>query len=204
MGGLLESFFKLIDKKALMLLVILAMTGIIMSIYPAYEGLYNDTGKKLGLIKQWKELGYKDLPVEIMDAVYEQLSKELESNNGRVEATITLLLNKKAPGQFWRKYVYKFLTGGMFYLFVYGSIFIFCLIELEVKEDRKNLWIQNKFVGLIWLFMSVVNAFIPFISPSINYIFMPSCLTLLVAVMSILRNEVKEHIRQKANSSPKV
>lgn len=184
-----DDFISLFSSKQAKLLVLLAITGIMLSVYPVYEGLYGDTEKKIGLIKKWQELGenYQALKPETVNAVYNQLSQEIGSKKGRLETTISIL-STQSPEQSACTYILKFLTGGMLYFFVYGMMLIFILINNRTGS-RKQLFKRSFFVIPIWVGLCLANTFIPFFSVSVNYIFLPSCLTLVAAVMSILWSE---------------
>ncbi len=182
------------DQNLSKILVFFALTGIAMSIYPVYEGLYDDTSKKIALIKQWNDLGIEELPAEAIDAVREQLEGELKSNAGRVEATITLLSNKTSGYSVW-KCVGKFFAGMSLLLITYGILFVFHYMETE-KKYRKGVWRDNMYIIIIMLIMGILNMCIPFMSTVVNYIFIPSCLTLLVALIMLIRNYAKKQIEE--------
>lgn len=187
--GFNENLLALFKSNAAKLLVLLALTGIALTAYPVYEGLYKDTEKKIDLIKKWKDIGGKPLAPETLDIVYNQLSLELANNNGRLETAMSIF-GQQAPQQSPLTFIVKFLTGGLLYFFVYGVMMIFYLYKHYDPERIINLLKRYSYIFFIWLGMSIINLLIPFISISVNYIFIPSCLSLIAAVISFLWNIV--------------
>lgn len=187
--GFNENLLALFKSNAAKLLVLLALTGIALTAYPVYEGLYKDTEKKIDLIKKWKDVGGKPLASETLDIVYNQLSLELANNNGRLETAMSIF-GQQAPQQSPLTFIVKFLTGGALYFFVYGVMMIFYLYKHYAPEKIMNLLKRYSYIFFIWLGMSIINMLIPFISISVNYIFIPSCLSLIAAVVSFLWNVV--------------
>ncbi len=177
-----------------------ALTGIALSIYPVYEGLYSDIGQKMELIRQWNDLGLKELPEEAVDAVREQLVSELESDAGRVEATIALLAGKTSENTV-PKLIGKFFAGMALLLITYGVMFIFYWAETG-KKYRKNIWRENKHILFILILMGVLNALVPFMSIVVNYIFIPSCLALLVALIMLARDHAQKQAKESDKSRP--
>jgi hypothetical protein len=191
--GLQDTFLKLFDnRKILQLLAILSIAGIIVSAYPFYESVHNNTKRKIELIKEWQGIkNAKELPTTTTNAIYEQLVKDLESDERKVEAAIASQ-TKKISKQSCENYVWKFVAGGWLYGIVYFPVLLFCWFFMPYKAVFKNNWP----VFVIWLSMNALNTFIPFLSFLINCIFIPSCFALLLVIGSLLRNEVKEQINK--------
>lgn len=190
------------DQKLSQLLVFFALTGIALSIYPVYEGLYTDTSKKMELIQQWNGLEVGKLPEEAIEAVREQLASELKSSTGKVEATIALLSNKTSENTF-STYVWKFLTGMALLLITYGVMFIFYWAETG-KKYRKHILRANRYIIFILIIMGVLNMFVPFMSIVVNYIFIPSCLALLVALIMLARSHAQKQAKESEESRPDI
>ncbi len=187
-------FDSLFTSKAAKLLVMLAFAGLAVSLYPAYNGLYNDAGDKIDLINKWNGMGhYEKVDSTTVGVVYRQLVDELTGDSGKIESTIAVLAKQKGESNNWTL-LFKFLAGGALYFMTYVLMTIFFLAAGYRKTRSRgvlyqDMW-QYSFVLVIWLAMSLVNMAIPFVSVSVNYCLVPSFLTLVVAAVSVLWKEV--------------
>ncbi len=205
--GVNDKFIEVFNgTKALQLLVIISIMGIVVSVYPVYESVHNNTSRKIALAREWQGLeNARKLPPETMDALYDQLVEELNSNHGRVEATFASLSKSESEKSFCH-IIWKFLFGGLLYAFFYFAIMYFLCRSLSGNNNnaRERLFKRHWPVLVIWFIMGVVNALIPFYSPLVNYVFFPSCFTLLYAVGSLLRNVAIKHVQDSTKKDGEV
>lgn len=174
------------------LLILLSLAGCLLSIYPIYDSLNMNAGHKVELIKLWNELGYEKISQFEIDAVRLEVKSELQNTNGTLDRMLSMLWEKSTYMP-WITFIFKFLFGGVLYIFVYGLNVWFKIEQLKLQgKSHLSLPIKKRRrdVLRIWLALSVINMIFPVFSPSFNYIFLPSCLTLLVAIIFLIWDKV--------------
>ncbi len=192
-------FIELFELKRTRFLVILAVAGIVLTIYPVYNGLENETEKDIQLIQQWNGVdGARELPQDVLNAVYDRLSNELRNNSGKVE-TVAAFFSKPIDRHSGWQLIWKIFAGPALFFFTYGISLIFKLRETD-EDCKKKVWRQNKHIYITILFMALINLLIPFVSPIINYIFVPSCLSLVTALSMELWHDVIEESRRNTST----
>ncbi|MDR0954898.1 MAG: hypothetical protein LBM20_05920 [Rikenellaceae bacterium] len=192
--GSAEGITDLFSTKSAKLLVILALTGIALSAYPIYNDLHSNVAQKIELIKEWNSLDFKILQPELMDTMYNQVYTELTGGNRTAEQLVSTFKKQVLPYSL-KTCLLKALMGMALYLFIYGTRLL-CL----VNRRRTNKYIQIirpvKLFIFSCAFLGVLNAAIPFVSILFNYVFIPSCLTLVFALISMVCAEVNERINE--------
>jgi hypothetical protein len=203
MSTIISDITELFEKGIPKLLVTLAAAGIGLTVYPVYEGLYGDTERKIKLIKEWRSIDSVTLiPEKAKDVVFEQLCTELENSGSRVEATLSILSKKRANDSAWT-YIWKFFAGLSLFFLTYGMTLFFYFVQKRDKKTSLGAKIisDNVHIIVITLCLGAINAVIPFVSPIINYVFLPSCLSLLSAIIMMIWSDVAKLIETKTKAA---
>lgn len=197
----LDVLLKLFDNRlSSKLLVVLALFGLALSFYSVNQRLDDDVEKKIRLIKEWKEIGAdKALSSEAIEIVYNQLLDQLEQPAGGVESFF--LSAKNNSNGFLETLALKFVTGALLFLFVYGANVMWLLFSYRGKGKIKHLLLARIYYVYIFLALGTINALIPFVSVEVNYLFFPSILTLVVAIVVLLKDEQDKRRKEVMKNS---
>lgn len=197
----LDVLLKLFDNRlSSKLLVVLALFGLALSFYSVNQRLDDDVEKKIRLIKEWKEIGSdKALSPEAIEAVYDQLLDQLEQPAGGVESFF--LSAKNNSNGFLETLALKFVTGALLFLFVYGVNVMWLLFSYRGKGKIKHLLLARIYYVYIFLALGTINALIPFVSVEVNYLFFPSILTLVFAIVVLLKDELDRKWKEAMKNS---
>lgn len=173
-------------------LVLFSVVGIVVSSQSFYNSMNSNIDEKLNLLDKWEKIKYRNIPNSCKDLLYKEVVEELQNSDKDGDYTISLLL-KKATYFPLITMLYKFLAGISLYLFVYG-IQIFTLTtqakkHTKLKVSPYDILKRNKHIVLAFFVLGTINMIIPIFSYTINYIFIPSLLTLLYAVSQIIQKE---------------
>jgi len=173
-------------------LVLFSALGIAISTQAVYHSINNNIEEKLELLNKWEEKHYKDVPTQYMEMLYEQVLHKLQESD-KDGGHVISLLSQRATYFPLKTLVFKFLTGGILYLFIYGLQMLSIIIRSKKYSKPKvstiDLLKRNVHLLYVWLILSLTNMAIPMLTTPINYVFIPSCLTLLYAISEIICKE---------------
>lgn len=204
-------------------LVVLAFLGIAVSLKPIYESLDYDTGKKLEIYGKWIQVSGKPSDEELLEVLRKQVEADLMRPECKLEYGLSALLSHATYFPLVTL-VYKFLAGGFFFLIVFGLLIFLKIkasytFQLKMQEStpvatRKKLKTRAKMpkewrAGMaavketfrwnlggvaVWLSLGLANMAFPMLSLAINYVFLPSVLTLIFATGMMLGHEGEKRI----------
>lgn len=174
----------------------MAIIGIILSSYSFYENSRNEkSDNNIYLINV--SSGSESILEKIDNNKLKKNDESLDSKS------ILLKIFEKTDNNSANRVstcFFKFITGGGLFLLSY-IIQIFALLNF-VKRDyseinNKDILLRNGYGYYIWLWIipSIVNLIIPvFKNIFINYLFIPSCLTLFFMLINIIYQDTREKL----------
>lgn len=175
-------------------LVLFSVVGIVVSSQSFYNSINSNIDEKLNLLDKWEKIKYRNIPNSCKDILYKEVVKELQNSDKNGDYAISLLL-KKATYFPLITLLYKFLAGTFLYLFVYGIQILTLTTQAKkhnkLKVSTYDILKRNKHIIFAFFALGTINMIIPIFSYAINYIFIPSFLTLLYAVSQIIQKEAE-------------
>lgn len=183
----IDDFIKLFSSKSAKILILLAFLGVVITLKPMQNSLYLNYNieKKIELVKKWKEVSNQELSGDKMARLKTEVEKAIGNENELVSK-----LSYSPPETF----IFKFIAGGFLFLLVYGLNLM--LVKIACKQNYDlvgvKIFLRNRHILYMWLCLSIVNMLIPYISFEINYVFIPSCLTILSAGIMLVWYDAKQ------------
>lgn len=192
----LKFILDLFETKTFKFMAAFAVLGLVLSFSLLFGSIKNDRlEKRVMILKTLAEIDGKQIANPELQDIYEKTVSDFKNDSSYVKPTLATLSNafKLTGKENLQNYFYKFLTGGILFLML-SIIQVLAGIMYVLKDpdlNKKDLLETVNFYHIcIWLLPSVINMLIPsFDNPFINYLFFPSCLTLIFLSMGRIYQE---------------
>lgn len=193
----LKFILDLFETKTFKFMAAFAVLGLVLSFYLLFCSIKNDRlEKRVMILKTLAEIDGKQLVNPELQDIYEKTVSDFKNDSSYVKPTLVTLSSafNLSGNENLQNYFYKFLTGGILFLML--SVLQILAGIMYVLKGGLDLYIKDLLETVdfyhicIWLLPSVINMLIPsFENPFINYLFFPSCLTLIFLSMGRIYQE---------------
>lgn len=189
-------FINLFNSKTNKILSYIAVIGIIISSYTFYESSRNEKpDNTIYLINV--SSGSESILEKIENTKLKEYNESLDS-----KSILLRVFEKPDKNSVARTSAYflKFITGGGLFLLSY-LIQILALLNFVKRNfseiSNKDILLRNGYFYyiLLWIIPGIINMIIPlFKNIFINYLFIPSCLTLFFMLINVIYQDTKEKL----------
>jgi hypothetical protein len=198
-----KDLLNLLKSKNFQLIACVAILGIIISLSLFFDNLKNDRFERnVNILKELAEIDKNQITDPNLLAIYDQMIIDFR-NSSLYETSVMSNLSfafKPAKNKSGIEFIFKFLSGGIL-------LMIMCIMMLLAKYKYaidnglrfRNISLTDIYIYIgAWLIPSLINMLIPlFENRYINYLFFPSCLTLLFIILANIYLESMEKYERK-------